>query len=188
MWLRGKTVVYDMKMAIHLHDSEELVLYFIVKNIANGNYISHEKLILKLAVKTLIIPIVRQDYQPRLTSIEKFKEFSGGIFKTSHVEKFFRTCYLASLAAAYEKNPAALEYRKPVHNGLLTRLLEFMGKMWQMSKSFADTFHINPMPICICDQEIDHKDIRPDDLGNIIVLLTYKNPSKYGKQYEMFRW
>lgn len=188
MWMRCEKYTYDLIHVIHHTNLHKVEISYFMKETNTCNFLAKEKKVLDLDMDLFPDPPIRQDYQPRKWAVETFQKYSNDKFDKSHVEKFFRACLYVCLDNIYKQKPETLEWRKPIHQGLLKRLIEWTTKMWQISPEFADVFYSDPLPIVICDQELEARNVDPEALGNIIVILTYKDPKKYGKKYEFFRW
>ncbi len=191
-YYRGPGNIYDIKSVIHHIDDWVLEVKFIIRN--SDTYERTGEMIVKWYLDNELLPCpMRQDYQPRLDCLERFQVFQTKghrDFTIEHIEKFFRACSTAALASTYINNPEALKYRKPIHKGLLTRLVQWVGKMWTMSDHLHDTFTLSTDPKIIADQRLDDPDPDSDPfaLGNFVIILYYRHPKKDGKTFEEFRW
>lgn len=189
-WFRGPKLIYNIQKVIHYHNTDTLSVFFVLRDAKTYAILEKKDTIFdidkELQPKPLWLPI-----DPREDAIEKFTKFHYKQgkklvnFSPDHVRKLFKTFQLSALQSI--EVHGKVEGRKPVHKGLLQRMLQSMKEMWETSDDLREMYSLEPWPVCIIDQRLDLPDRDPEAVGNILVIFSLKHPTKKVKSHT-FRW
>ena len=178
-WYRGPVWYYDVDKVIHHIDQYRIEIHFSIRDAKTQSKL-HTQCVSWELDKEFIVNPLHQDYKPRREAVDYFTRLGLTLLDA---ERFFRALSMAALHSTYLNNPQALDYRKPVNKNLLERLLQSIAKLPLTSKEFDSTFDLEHEILTIADQKLDHQSRDPEELGNILVVLTTRS-----NEMITFRW
>lgn len=182
-WHVGPNLIYDVDKAVYHREEKHITVYFIILDTQSKKRLRklEQKYPLDDDPEVSGVNPSCNDYQPRREVMETFTSLG---LTEGDVEKFFRLFYLASLDDLYRNHPSAAEGKKPVHQGLLTRLYAAFNQLPVKYPLFAQRYSFDPGPLCLVDQRLDREDKESNRVGNLLVQMTLKHDGSV----EEFRW
>ena len=189
-WFRGPEWIYDVDKVIHETRAGILQVHFTIRSAKTLVELSQKRYTWHLDYQAAVQPLY-QDYCPRDQVLWEFSQLTTNgkpDLEPLDIERFFKAFTMAALHSTYVNNPTVLDYRKPIPKGLLNRLVQWISKMPSKSKAFEETFDLEKEPVVIADQRLDDPVKDPEEVGNIIVVLTLKKPDAAGNLTRSFRW